>query len=292
MKGMYYNGFGAWCAAYAFLNTVKSTETAPGMYELLSGVPFGLKHSSNHKFKILTPFVEPCFRVADTAKLLGYRSEHWRFGSAQEAVQFMADFRSGQRIMMGPINMGWLRHLPQNMMYGGQSHYIAIEKRSQDHYRVIDSECVLGYEYTAEKLCGIIGVDRIPEAKGGINGWRFERMSDEPVRKERYRQLIIEKARQNLMQAEHEGQGSRAVLACHEFLADKDIREWSTVIYHEINYLIQRKELAVRYQTALIEQELDILCEIRNDALLCKSMDYILFKRLADCEHALANKIS
>lgn len=262
------------------------------MYELLSGVPFGLKHSSNHKFKILTPFVEPCFRVADTAKLLGYRSEHWRFGSAQEAVQFMADFRSGQRIMMGPINMGWLRHLPQNMMYGGQSHYIAIEKRSQDHYRVIDSECVLGYEYTAEKLCGIIGVDRIPEAKGGINGWRFERMSDEPVRKERYRQLIIEKARQNLMQAEHEGQGSRAVLACHEFLADKDIREWSTVIYHEINYLIQRKELAVRYQTALIEQELDILCEIRNDALLCKSMDYILFKRLADCEHALANKIS
>ena len=64
------------------------------------------------------------------------------------------------------------------------------------------------------------------------------------------------------------------------------------VICHEINYLIQRKELAARYQTDLIEQELDILCEIRKDALSCKSMDYILFKRLADCEHALAEKIS
>lgn len=291
MKGMYYNGFGAWCAAYAFLNTVNSTEITPEMYELLSGVPFGLKHNCNNKYKILTPFIEPCFRVEDTAGLLGYRSEHWRFDDAVQAVQFMSGFMPGQRIMMGPVNMGWLGYLPQNMLYRGQSHYIAIEKRSQDRYSVIDSECVLGFDYTSEELCEIISVDKIPEAEGVINIWRFEKATDEPVKKEEYRQVIIDKAHQNLMRAENEGQGSNAVMACDKFLSDKDIKEWYMVIYYEINYIIQRKELAIRYQTGLIEQEIDILCAIRNHALLCEPVNHNLFKRFADCEHELANKI-
>lgn len=291
MKGIHYNGFGAWCAAYAFLNTINSTDTTPEMYELLSGVPFGLKHNCNNKFKVLTPFIEPCFRVEDTAGILGYRSEHWQFGDAAEAVRFMADFMPGQRVMIGPVNMGWLTHLPQNMLYCDQSHYIAIEKYSQDHYRVIDSECVLGFDYINEGLCKILSVDKIPEAKGAINIWCFEKAVDEPVKKEAYRQIILDRAHQNLLRAEKEGQGSHAVLACDKFLADEDIRQWGMVIYYEINYIIQRKELAVKYQTNLIEQEINILCAIRNQALLCEPMDHELFKRFADCEYELANKI-
>lgn len=291
MNGMHYNGFGAWCAAYAFLNTINTTEITPAMYELLSGVPFGLKHNGNHKFKILTPFIEPCFMVEDTARLLGYCSEHWCFGDAAQAVQFMSGFMPGQRIMIGPVDMGWLGYLPQNMLYKAQSHYIAIEKRSQNHYSVIDSECVLGYDYTEEMLCGIFSVDQIPEAGNAINIWRFEKVADKPVKEKDYHEAILYKAHQNLMRAEKEGQGSHAVMACDAFLADKDMRQWGMGIYHEVNYMIQRKELAVRYQTDLIEQQIEILCAIRKQALACETIDHALFRCFADCEYELAYKI-
>jgi len=126
---MHYNGFGAWCAAYAFLNTTQLIGKDPEIYELLSGVPFGIKHRENDSFGMLTPFTEPCFRVEATAEMLGYKATRFQFNDIVDAVTYLAK-SDGMRFMVGPVDMGYLLHLPQNLYYAGQSHYIAIAVRN------------------------------------------------------------------------------------------------------------------------------------------------------------------
>jgi hypothetical protein len=296
---MNYNGFGALCAAYAFLNTVKCSTIDPELYELLSGVPFGLKHLKGDPFRILTPLDEPYLRVEATSGMLGYMSQIHQFKDSLEAVHYILALPVNACAMIGPIDMGFLTHLPLNLFYCGRSHYISVEKCENNSIAVIDSEGVLMYKYDNDSLCKILSVISIPNTNGKINIWQFENFNSSLARRD-FEHVIIDIAAKNLQRAEAVGQGSQAILTCANLLENDDIKKWALKLCHELNYLIQRKHLLLNQllkqgadsQISIVNQQLDILCVIRKSAMYETRTDYDLFKRLADYERELTTSIS
>jgi hypothetical protein len=296
---MNYNGFGAFCAAYAFLNTVKSSTISPEIYELLSGIPFGLKHREGDPFRILTPLDEPCLRVGATSGMLGYTSQIHQFQDSLEAVRYILALPVNACAMIGPIDMGFLTYLPLNLYYCGRSHYISVEKYEDNGIAVIDSEGALIYKYGNDSLSKILSVISIPNTNGKINIWQFEN-SDSSLAKRDFGHIIIDIAAKNLQRAETVGQGSQAILTCANLLENDDIKKWALKLCYELNYLIQRKHLLINQllkqgadsQISIVNQQLDILCVIRKSAMYETRADYDLFKRLADYERELTTSIS
>ena len=292
-------GFGAWCAAYAFLNTVKCRTITPELYTLLSGVPFGLKHRHGDSFRILTPLIEPCFRVESTSSMIGYNSAKHQFSDAIEAVRFLSSLPLTNRAMVGPIDMGFLPHLPQNMYYCGQSHYISVEKLDNQHLLVIDSEGVPSYKYEINTFHKILNIQNIPEANGILSIWCFEKQ-DSFVSADNWEPTIVGIAVKNLQCAEQEGQGSKAITACADFLSGVDVKNWYLKLCYELNYLIQRKnlflsqlvKLGAEVQIRIVEKQLDALCNIRKCSMFETKIDLDFFRYLADHEQELAIKMA
>ena len=296
---MDYKGFGAWCTAYAFLNTVKCRTITPELYTLLSGTPFGLKHRHGDSFRILTPLIEPCFSVESTSSMLGYDSTENQFCDAIEAGQFLSRLPLASCAMVGPIDMGFLPHLPQNMYYCGQSHYISVEKIDYQHLLVIDSEGVINYSYGINAFHKVLNVKNIPEANGTIKIWNFEKQNDF-LAMDNWEHTIISIAAENLQRAEQEGQGSKAITACADVLSNVDMKEWYLKLCYELNYLIQRKNLFLRQllklgaeiQIRLIEKQLDVLCHMRKHCMCETKIEPDFFRYLANYEQELAIKVT
>jgi|GEM_PF-4368106 len=296
---MDYKGFGAWCAAYAFLNTVKSKTVTPELYTLLSGTPFGLKHRHGDSFRILTPLIEPCFRMESTSSMVGYNSTKHQFVDAIEAVQFLSRLPLTNRAMIGPIDMGFLPHLPHNMYYCGQSHYIAVEKLDNQHLLIIDSECVPSYKYEINTFHKMLNIKNIPETNGILNIWCFEKQNGF-IAMDNWKPTIISIAAKNLLRAEQEGQGSKAITACAEFLSGVDMKNWYLKLFYELNYLIQRKnlflsqliKLGAEVQIRIVEKQLDVLCHIRKGNMCETKINLDFFRYLSSYEQELAIKMA
>ena len=90
MKRLPYCGFGAWCAAYAFLNTTQCHRVTPELYELLSGVPFGVAFHMRCPSRILVPFAEPYNEVETVAKVLGYKTTARKYDDISSVVDFLS----------------------------------------------------------------------------------------------------------------------------------------------------------------------------------------------------------
>lgn len=293
MKRLPYCGFGAWCAAYAFLNTTRCHRVTPELYELLSGVPFGIAFHMRYPSRILVPFAEPYNEVETVAEVLGYKAEARKYEDISSAVDFVSGLPPHSKAMIGPINMGFLDYLPQNMFYMNQSHYISVEKQEGGKYRITDSECTLAASCTDEHLRKIISPKDIPEANGTVHVWRFKRAGD-GYPKEEFVSVIRGVAYENLSKAEKAEHGSLAVKRCAEFLSAVDIDGRRLRICYDINYLLQRKLLAEgcraiwsAYQKKIIERQIDILCILRGDIMAGRSVNTDLLLRFADLEYDL-----
>lgn len=295
MVDIRYNGFGAWCAAYAFLNTTQCSDVTPELYELLSGVPFGIKYNHDNKSRLLSPFIEPCLRVKDVSKILGYSAKLSKFKNISEVVYFLSSMNCGKRVMIGPIDMGHLTYLPLNLYYIKQSHYISVEKQKDDKYCVTDSEGILLCICSGEYLSSIINVSDIPESENNINIWEFE-LSTYRIKTSEYIDIIRCEAHKNLMNAEKVGQGSNAILQCADLMEYMAPMYPNLRLYYEFNYVLQCKLLAFgslriynQSQTKILEKQINIFCHIRDSVIQNKKMDCHLFRLAADYEYELAN---
>jgi hypothetical protein len=291
---MSYEGFGALCAAYAFLNTTGFPKISPETYELLSGVPFGIKHIVGDSHRMLTPFVEPCHRIGSTASLLGYSTTLSQFSDIVGATTYIAQFPIESRVMLGPVDMGYLTHLPQNLYYCGESHYFSIVVWSRECFIAVDSEGTLSYKYDKKTLTSVLNSDRISESNGLLNVWKFNRVNDYLQQKD-YRSIILRLAISNMNSAEDSGNGSQSFIACYNDLKDVNPIEWSLKLYYELNFLIQRKLLfsvqlrkwcLVSAKNILMEQ-IKTLCELREDALQKQTPNKKLYEQVAYHERAL-----
>lgn len=294
MKRLPYCGFGAWCAAYAFLNTTQCRRVTPELYELLSGVPFGVAFHMRCPSRMLVPFAEPYNEVGTVAKLLGYKATEHKFDDASSVADFLSGLPPRSKVMIGPVNMGFLDYLPQNIFYMDQSHYISVKKQEDGEYRITDSECVLAGSCTDERLRTIVSSKNIPEADGAVHVWQFKRAGD-GRQEEEFISIMKDAAYRNLSKAETAGHGSSAVKRCAEFLSEADIRDRRLKICYDVNYLLQRKLLAEgccaiwsAYQKKIIAKQIDILCILRGDIMAGGPVNSGLLLRFADLEYDLA----
>jgi len=296
---MNYNGFGAWCAAYAFLNTTQRNVTTPEEYELLSGVPFGIKHRQNDLHRTLSPYVEPCMRVVETAQLLGFSATKAEFAKADDIIYYLT-FMPEERAMVGPIDMGFLSHLPQNLYYRGQSHYVSIDTRNSDCFLLTDSEGVLCYKYNQLTLEQILNTDKIPESEGYINVWHFNKTDDYTLSPEKFKNIVLNQAETNMKNAERFDQGSKAFIKCGEALVNVIPKKWVLKLFYEINYVIQRKCLFLKWSklwnissiTELLTNQINLLYLIRSQTLSENQIDMSLMSQIAQHEHCIAYTLS
>jgi hypothetical protein len=283
---MRYYGFGPWCAAYAFINTTGKENVSPETYELLSGIPFGIKFTMDSPNTCLGPLNEPYTAVDYCAKILGYNAVLKQFAHPSYLVEYVKQLATRTSFMLGPINMKSLRHLPEPFWYNNQSHYIALYKDKTEILLVIDSEGVPAYKYTINELDAIISVKNISEANGLINLWHFEKAND-PFDLYDIEHLIIDKATKNLLRAENEYQGSFAIKEFCEniqcILNDKGYI-W---IYYELNYLLQQKKLFLDFMITtnhyesmrkIVERQIKYLVSMRSS---------VQNKQLPDCDFLL-----
>jgi hypothetical protein len=295
-----YEGFGAYCAGYAFLNTTNCEKVSPEEYELLSGVPFGIKHIVGDSHRMLTPFFEPCFRVEFTAELLGFSSQYNRLNQISDSVEYISKMPTGSRVMLGPIDMGCLLHLPQNLYYKGESHYISIEIMTDNDFVIIDSEGVIAFKYDKKSLLSALSVESIPESGGCLNIWSFSEAAGAGIAPSEYRSLILKYAVKNMGYAEQAGEGSQSFTTCYKAIEFSNPAEWGLKLFHGLNFQIQRKSLFLECVnkwrlngiTDIIYNQINILCSLRECALKKKRMSFGDFENIATYERELLNQLN
>jgi hypothetical protein len=295
---MRYEGFGPLCAAYAFLNTIRCPKAKPEEYELLSGEPFGVKHVSGDRHNLLSPFVDSFKTVEPTAQLFGYASCMDQFSLSADCVEFISLKPSGSRVMVGPIDMGRLLHLPQNLFYLGGSHYISIEVLSTDCFIVIDSEGVLAYKYNKKVLSSILSIEKIASANNYFHIWSFSEISSKTNPHE-YPSLILRRAVTNLEKAEQAGEGSQAFNACFNAIKDISPSNWGLILFYDMNFQIQRQLLILQYLSRhlpndiidILKNQINVFYELRQQSFQKKSLNIDDFNKLADYERELLNKL-
>jgi hypothetical protein len=296
---MNYKGFGVLCASYAFLNTTRFYQGNPEMYELLSGVPFGIKHSTNNPHRILSSFIEPCFRVGYTANKLGYSATHIQFVDSSSVISYIVKQPIHSRIMIGPVDMGYLPQLPQNLYYIGQSHYFSITLRSNNYFVVTDSEGTICFSYDRKSLMQILSVECIPESNGLINIWQFHK-ADYSLPPNEYKYAILRTAAENMKNAEHAGQGSQAYIACIGALGASESHDWRLRLFFEINFIIQRKHIfsnqlckwGIDCVNRVLIQQLKLLYILREQALKKESINEKIFLKVSAYERDLVQAIN
>jgi len=135
---------------------------------------------------------------------------------------------------------------------------------------------------------------------GLLNMWAFEK-NDDFLPSERYMQTVLRCAASNMREAEISGQGSRAFLACRETLTNADSANyWSLKIFHELNLLIQRKYLCIKYAQIwelngiwrILKQQIEFLQPLRERTLTLTTFDGALFNDIAECEKLLCDGLT
>ena len=133
-----YIGFGWSCGSFAVENSVKMLPVSAEQYEMLGGVPFGLKSDEN----IITTLTEPFDEIKIAAEILGMFVERKTFSEYEPFWDnLFEDVQTGKfHIVLGPVNMQKLFYIPFSSFYSNVDHYLALESMREDMIYVTDSD--------------------------------------------------------------------------------------------------------------------------------------------------------
>lgn len=133
-----YIGFGWSCGSFAVENSVKMLPVSAEQYEMLGGVPFGLKSDEN----IITTLTEPFDGIKIAAEILGMFVERKTFSEYEPFWDnLFEDVQTGKfHIVLGPVNMQKLFYIPFSSFYSNVDHYLALESMREDMIYVTDSD--------------------------------------------------------------------------------------------------------------------------------------------------------
>lgn len=235
------------CASYACLNAIKDKSIPLSLFELTTGVPFGVCHAGNEHFdRILTTFKDPNKGIEHALNLWGYNVCRIDCQTSYQAVDTIREwFHHFDSVILGPLDMGKLPYYPMASLLQRMDHYIVLRPWSNECALCIDSEGWLGYPLTYQSLIDCLSVNDIPESCGKItirhmtkmHGWKIGNIVDASI-------LII---RDNLSSAEQKGAGAQAFLDCLDYLNSQPNYRWKLPLMYDIQYLKQRKQLFLWY---------------------------------------------
>lgn len=293
---MNYYGKSTLCGTFAVLNAV-GANISPDLFELTTGVPFGIRCVGMEQERFLTPYRDPNFGLDQAVNF-------WKLNCRKVACDSKEDvFHSlcrdldlqGSRIVLGPLNMGKLFYIPLCGIYENVDHYIMVRKSGNREVTVVDSEGYTAVPMTYDKLYKMWNIRGVYEA-GGIYTYRcFEAGIRIPERKE-IENHILNQMLVNMKGAERDGQGARAFMYAYDILSQNDIKKWFLSFLYEIEHLIQRKMLVYSFcnagmnktpeALAFLKEQIAILMKIYRNLEQKKELSKALFQRLSHLEYS------
>lgn len=137
-----YVGFGWSCGSFAVDNAVRNLPITAELYEIIGGVPFGVKNDEN----IVTTLTEPFDGIVTSAENIGmevYRKTFVEFEELWECL--FSDYQEGKyAIVLGPVNMQKLFYIPFSSFYSDVDHFLALKTMNAEEICISDSD---GFEY-------------------------------------------------------------------------------------------------------------------------------------------------
>lgn len=133
-----YVGFGWSCGSFAVENAVKKLPVSAEQYEMLGGVPFGLKNDKNTIITLTDPF-DGIMRAAENLAVFVERKSFIEFSPFWSNLLEDADNKN-RSIVLGPVNMQKLFYIPFSSFYSDVDHYLALEAMNENEMYITDSD--------------------------------------------------------------------------------------------------------------------------------------------------------
>ncbi|WP_426749832.1 hypothetical protein [Myxococcus sp. Y35] len=140
-----YFGSGPYCYSNS-LAMMLGDDVAPdvGIIETVTGSPFGMQLTGG-----VLPFFDPYgwnpeIGIEDALAALGWRADTMYGQSASSALDCLASCLARGPVMVGPVEMGYLRHQPGKTGPIGADHYIVVLGIDDGHVTMHDPQ---GYPY-------------------------------------------------------------------------------------------------------------------------------------------------
>lgn len=241
------------CGTYACLNALRDCSLEVPLFELSTGVPFGIRHVENGAFdRLLTTFHDPNEGLDEALRLWGYRVSRVQTGSGREAAAVLRAWpEEWERVVLGPVDMGALDYQPAHALLRRMDHYIVLERSSGSMLLCTDSEGFQDLRVSLQQVETWVSVEGLPEARGKVTLRAMTR--ERSCSRSEILAVALSRGATNLNQAERAGLGSGAVCVCLDCLEKTSIAHWRLPFLYDLAYLHQRKRLQ-EYLLTLLEQ--------------------------------------
>ena len=120
-----YIGSGPYCYANC-LAMMLADDTEPGLLEVLTGSPFGLQLLGGHRPLFDPVGWDPGIGMDAALALLGWTCERTGGGDAETALSRLRGALPNGPALVGPVEMGLLRHHPDAGEPIGADHYVVV----------------------------------------------------------------------------------------------------------------------------------------------------------------------
>ena len=137
-----YIGFGWSCGSFAVDNAVKKLPISAELYEIIGGVPFGVKHDEN----IILTQTDPFDGILISGQNIGMdicRKTYMDFDCFWDSL-FSDYSKDKYGIVIGPVNMRKLYYIPFSSFYSDVDHFLAVKRMNATSVCISDSD---GFEY-------------------------------------------------------------------------------------------------------------------------------------------------
>ena len=273
IKRAKYYGKGTFCGTFAVLNAVGGNVSSD-IFELTTGVPFGIRCVDLKRERFLTPYRDPNYGLDEAISFWNISCRKIVCDVKEEIFDYLCQDLDVQRkrIVLGPLNMGKLFYIPLCSIYENVDHYIMIRKSGRKEVTVMDSEGYMAIPITYDELYKMWNIQGVYEA-GGVYTYRCLEEGIRVPSPNVMEDHILKQMDTNLRSAEQCGQGSHAVMDAYSILAQNDIKKWFLSFLYEIEHLIQRKMLVYSFCQSVKNGESEIL-ELLEEQIAVLTMIY------------------
>lgn len=233
------------CGSYA---TVHAAQLEAGdliALENSTGASFGLAcYGDRFDYtRMLTPYRDFHAGIDDALKLWGIQANRFEFDNKTDIPLFL-DKHPNMDCVLGPLNMACIRYLPRCTQYRYADHTICVRALSEGKYYIVDSEGIPGIVLNTQELLSMLSVAEIPEARGKFI-LRLIFHPSSPLPRREIFLATLNKAYDNLLSAEADGEGSFALHRCAELMRETHMSRWKTSLLYSLGDLSQRKMMFV-----------------------------------------------
>lgn len=235
-----YIGNSICCGTYSVIHLLEK-EIDVDLFELTTGVPFGIKGSIEEK-RLLTTYINPNYGLEVGLKAWGIKGKKYHYKDKHKAWERFSELlKNNRHIILGPLDMLKLSYFPLSTLYSGMDHYIYVMKQDDSHILIKDSEGYLSVSERIDNLEKMWDIHNVIEAEGE---YIFRTIDKIPGKKTERRELI-QKAYasmvQNVTRAEQDCYGSHTFMRIIKYTENNRNTSWRTGIMYDFTHLLQRK---------------------------------------------------